>query len=480
MRKFITIVSILLIIPTALYAGFGFGLINAAKNTVDKVDVKVAQSRATLDTQAPTVPTNLTATTVSWTQINLSWTASTDNIGVKIYKIYRDGGTTPIATPTDVIYNDIGLTASTAYSYTVSACDAAGNCSAQSAMASATTSPPDAQAPTVPTNLTATTASSTQINLSWTASTDNVGVTGYKIYRDGGGAPIATPTGTTYNNTGLTASTLYSYTVSACDAAANCSAQSVAASATTANPPGGVFLLVPGNPSIGTSDFYVMKYEAKNVSGVATSQADVTPWVNIDLPTAIAACTALGGGAHLLTIPEAQTINRNIEAQAANWANGTIGSLVSAGGGLKRGNVGITDSASYIGSTPEYGTGRNAKASLALSNGGVIWDWSGNVWERIYGAASDGTLGTPNGVIFDMGGWYEWSNEGSQMRSVLGPSNSSWTSNYGMGKYDSESTQEPVLRGGGWSNGAISGVYAFCAGDAISCAAAAIGFRCAR
>ncbi|MEK7721808.1 MAG: hypothetical protein AAB359_05410, partial [Elusimicrobiota bacterium] len=109
---------------------------------------------------------------------------------------------------------------------------------------------------------------------------------------------------------------------------------------------GGEWLFVPGNSSIGTNDFYVMKYEAKNVGGVATSQAAVTPWVSITQTDSITQCAALGSGYHLLTIAETQTINRNIEAQTANWANGTIGSLVSAGGGLKRGNAGITDSAS--------------------------------------------------------------------------------------------------------------------------------------
>jgi chitodextrinase len=90
---------------------------------------------------------------------------------------------------------------------------------------------PDTQAPTTPTNLTATAISSTQINLSWSASTDNVGVTGYKVFR--GGTQIASPTGTTYSDTGLTANTSYTYTVSAVDAANNESAQSSPASATT-------------------------------------------------------------------------------------------------------------------------------------------------------------------------------------------------------------------------------------------------------
>jgi hypothetical protein len=65
-----------------------------------------------------------------------------------------------------------------------------------------------------------------QIDLSWDASTDNVGVTGYHIYRDGGGTPIATVTGTTYQDTGLSPLTQYTYKVSAIDAVSNESAQS--------------------------------------------------------------------------------------------------------------------------------------------------------------------------------------------------------------------------------------------------------------
>ena len=90
---------------------------------------------------------------------------------------------------------------------------------------------PDTTSPTVPTGLSATPISSTQINLSWTASTDNVGVTGYKVYR--GGALVGSPATTSYSDTGLTASTSYSYTLAACDAANNCSAQSNPVSATT-------------------------------------------------------------------------------------------------------------------------------------------------------------------------------------------------------------------------------------------------------
>ena len=242
------------------------------------------------------------------------------------------------------------------------------------------------------------------------------------------------------------------------------------------------WVLVPGSAAIGTSDFYVMKYEAKNVGGWAISQAAVPPWVNIIHTEAIAACSALGKGSHLLTIPEVQTINRNIEAQTANWANGTIGSLVSAGGGLKRGNVGVTDSASYGGgSVAEYGTGRNAKAKLVLSNGAEIWDWSGNVWEWIYGAGTNGELGTPDGVTFDSYG-YEWNNATlNQERPIIGPSNSTWTSGNGVGTYDTVSPiTSAVRRGGGWYDGTTAGVFAFGTAYASTYPLGQFGFRCAR
>jgi len=111
----------------------------------------------------------------------------------------------------------------------------------------------DTQAPTTPTNLSATAVSPSQINLSWTASTDNVGVTGYRIYR--GGTQIATSNTTSYQNTGLTANTAYSYTVAAYDAAGNVSSQSSSASAITQAAPAGTINLIQtaGNSGSGTS-----------------------------------------------------------------------------------------------------------------------------------------------------------------------------------------------------------------------------------
>ena len=99
--------------------------------------------------------------------------------------------------------------------------------------------PPDTTPPSAPSNLVATVISSTQINLTWTASTDNVGVTGYKVERcQGGGcsnySQIATTTNTSFSDTGLTPSTSYSYRVRATDAAGNLSGYSNAPSGITA------------------------------------------------------------------------------------------------------------------------------------------------------------------------------------------------------------------------------------------------------
>lgn len=278
------------------------------------------------DTQAPSVPSGLTATVASATQINLGWNASTDNVGVAGYKIYRNGS--QVGTSTTTSYSDTGLTPSTTYTYKVEAYDAAGNTALSASVSATTPAAPDTQAPsvsiaspasgstvsgtinvsasasdnvevagvqfkldgsnlgsedtsspysvswdtttatndshtltatardaagntttssavtitvnndssdtqspTVPTGLTATAASATQINLSWNASTDNVGVVGYRIYRNG--VLVATSTSTTYADVNLSPSTTYNYTVKAYDTANNESSESSPASATT-------------------------------------------------------------------------------------------------------------------------------------------------------------------------------------------------------------------------------------------------------
>jgi len=109
-------------------------------------------------------------------------------------------------------------------------------------MSMSSASAADTTAPTVPANLQASAVAATQINLSWSASTDNVGVTGYRVYRCQGSsctnfARIATPTATSFQDTGLTANTTYRYRVRAIDAAGNRSNYSAITTATTLNTP---------------------------------------------------------------------------------------------------------------------------------------------------------------------------------------------------------------------------------------------------
>ena len=290
------------------------------------------------DPVSPTAPQGLSASPTS--SIQLNWLASTDNVSVVGYRIYRCTGfscspATLVGSTRTTSYLDINLIPLTAYTYAVSAYDAANNESRKSNSVTETnpldTTPPtitrgqptgtlsagtirttmsvdtsenatcgysttagqsypmpntftttggtnhstiitglqdgqgydyylrcidasgnantndynisfdvassggDTIPPTIPTNLSATAISSSQINLSWSASTDNVGVTGYNIYR--GNIQVATAVGTSYSDTGLSPSTTYTYKISAFDAADNESDKSTPDSATTQSPP---------------------------------------------------------------------------------------------------------------------------------------------------------------------------------------------------------------------------------------------------
>src|SRR5262249_17445248 len=147
-----------------------------------------------------------------------------------------------VGTPTGTTFSSTGLSPSTIYRHRVRANDAAGNLSNYSSIVtSTTTAVPDTTPPSAPGSLTANAVSTTQINLAWTAATDNVAVTGYRVERCAGAGCsnfvlVASPTATTFNDTGLTATTSYSYRVRATDAAGNLGAYTATATATTLTP----------------------------------------------------------------------------------------------------------------------------------------------------------------------------------------------------------------------------------------------------
>ena len=182
-----------------------------------------------IDTVVPSTPTNLTSSNITSVGFTLSWTASTDNIGVTSYEIFRNGVLAGVSYTTS--FNVTGLSANTTYAMTVKAKDGAGNVSAASTALNVTTSAPDNQTPTVPTGLGSSSITTTSFTISWSASSDNVGVTGYEVFRNG--SSIGTPTGTTLSLTGLACGTTYAMTVRAKDAAGNWSAQSTALNVST-------------------------------------------------------------------------------------------------------------------------------------------------------------------------------------------------------------------------------------------------------
>ncbi|MEV4510931.1 DUF4832 domain-containing protein [Dactylosporangium sp. NPDC049525] len=190
----------------------------------------IAVGSCTADCVAPTAPT-LTSTGVTGTSVGLSWTGATDNVAVTGYQVRRDG--TVVATVTGTSYTDTAVP-NGSHAYTVTARDAAGNMSAPSNTVTVGVGCTDCAAPSTPTGLAVTATTPTSIALSWSPATDNVGVTGYLVFRNG--TQVATPAGTSFTDAGLAGGS-YTYTVKARDAAGNLSPASAPLTATTATPP---------------------------------------------------------------------------------------------------------------------------------------------------------------------------------------------------------------------------------------------------
>ena len=170
------------------------------------------------DTTAPTMPGGLAASMNGATASRLTWTASSDNVGVTGYEVRRGG--VLLGTVAGSPYNDSGpLSPGATYGYTVVAVDAAGNHSA-AASATLVVPNPDTAAPSAPANLRVASTTKQKVTLAWDASTDNQGVAGYRVYRNG---VLAT---TTTNRTwadGRQRSRGATYYVVAFDAAGNAS-----------------------------------------------------------------------------------------------------------------------------------------------------------------------------------------------------------------------------------------------------------------
>jgi fibronectin type 3 domain-containing protein len=231
---------------TAIFNHWDDGSTNSSRTMTPTANTVLTAYYSTgANVTVPQAPTNLSATAISSSQINLGWIAPSNTGGSPItgYKIERstDGGATwSISNTASTPYSDTGLLSSTTYTYRVSAINSIGTSSPSNTASATTLSPP----PPAPTGLVATAASTAQINLSWGSST---GATGYNILRGTttGGPYTQAGTSTTalFSDTGLTPGTPYYYVVQATSSAGP-SINSLEAAATTlsvvSSPPTGL------------------------------------------------------------------------------------------------------------------------------------------------------------------------------------------------------------------------------------------------
>lgn len=250
------------------------------------------------------------------------------------------------------------------------------------------------------------------------------------------------------------------------------------------------FIPVPGSITYGTADFCVMKYGAKNVGGVATSQAALTPWVSISQTSAITTAAAACTGCHLITEGEYLTIAQNVLNVSSNWSSGTVGTgYIYSGHNDGAPNNALagdsSDANGYAGTGDAFNS--NQKRTLTLSNGEVIWDLAGNVYEWTSGTSTTGNPGVTGGGQ----NYREWTaitnpgtispNPSSSATGIAGAGG--WNSGNGIGKIASSADETGLrssLRGGHWNAGGNAGVLALNLANNYSLADTSVGFRASR
>ncbi len=297
------------------------------------------------DITPPTVPGKFIAVATAYNKIDLSWTASTDASGIKDYLLVRNGVWQQLMGPGATSFSDTSVLPSTTYNYEIIAIDNADNISSAKAPPVTTPAEPDKTPPSVPGGLTATAVSTSQIDLAWTASTDNIGVAGYQIFR--GTTQIATVTTLTFGDTSLTADTSYSYTVKAIDAAGNTSPASIEASARTQLNPGSAPNIAVGKPAIASS-IESATYPASNATDNSTTTrwASALPgsdpqWIYVDLGSIHAvSAVRLNWESAYATAYQIQVSN-----DATNWTN--IFTTTTGNGGVDD-LTGLSGSGRYV------------------------------------------------------------------------------------------------------------------------------------
>lgn len=255
------------------------------------------------DTAPPSAPANLAATSADPNHVSLSWSPSTDNVGVAGYDIYRNGSATPLASGvTTTSYTDAGVAPGSTYTYTVAAYDAAGNLSAQSAPATVTTGTPDTTPPTVQMTAPASGSTVSGAVVVTASASDNIAVASVQFQvtnlatsvTSNLGAPVTSnPYQTTWSTSGL-ANGQYALSAVATDGAGN-TATAAAVKVTVANStPSGPLLdaATPGptavlsnvtattspafSPPANTVVYAVFSMDSASYNGTITSVSTIT------------------------------------------------------------------------------------------------------------------------------------------------------------------------------------------------------------
>ena len=181
------------------------------------------------DTEAPTTPTNVFLNNITFNSINISWSASSDNIGVTGYNVYIDDVLTSQTSSSITNTTISNLSTNTDYNFTIVAKDLINNRSDSAAINGKTLE--DTEAPSIPTNLSISNETDSSVKVSWTPSTDNNVVNGYEVYVDND--LKETTTNSFYTVNGLNTTTTYTIEIVAYDIDNNKSAKSNSINATT-------------------------------------------------------------------------------------------------------------------------------------------------------------------------------------------------------------------------------------------------------